>query len=177
MPRDRKPDRKIELASGPARGSAVFSPCRRYRYLLSRVWNDSLPTAVFIGLNPSTADASRDDPTLRRCIGFSQAWGFGGLIMLNLFAFRATAPAAMKRRRDPVGPDNDSWLKQTASRHATVIACWGVHGRHKNRSAFVSSILPPCHCLAINADGEPAHPLYLRASLQPRPFTPQYTVS
>jgi hypothetical protein len=152
------------------KASAVFSPCGRYRYVLRRTWDDSLPAAVFIGLNPSTADALRDDPTIRRCSAFANAWGWGGLIMLNLFAFRATTPAVMKRRRDPVGPDNDRWIKRMIRQHQSVIACWGNHGEHAGRDKQVARLITDCRCLAITARGQPAHPLYLRGNLRPAPF-------
>ena len=89
---------------------AVFSPCRTYRYALSRVWAADKPYALFIGLNPSTADETLDDPTIRRCIDFAKRWGYGGLVMANLFAYRATNPSEMKAATDPVGVANDEWL-------------------------------------------------------------------
>lgn len=143
--------------------SAEFSPCRRYRYLLSRKWGDGLRVA-FIGLNPSTADETQDDPTIRRCIGFAKAWGYGGLWMLNLFAFRATLPKDMKAAIDPVGPENDEFIYRVAKRSALVVAAWGVHGRYRNRSVEVAGVLGmagPVHCLGVTQDGSPKHPLYL----------------
>ena len=113
-------------------GSATFSECRRYRYSLSRVWEWSDFQAVFVGLNPSTADESNDDPTIRRCIGFAKDWGFGGILMLNLFAFRATKPEDMKLADDPVGPDNDKTLRHWLDQYQGL-ACWGNHGSHLNR--------------------------------------------
>src|SRR5882724_4976365 len=92
---------------------AVLSDCERYRYALWRRWAER-PAVLFVGLNPSTADALQDDPTIRRCIRFAKAWGYGALYMGNLFAFRATDPRAMKAEADAVGPDNDGWLRQLA---------------------------------------------------------------
>ena len=101
---------------------AFLSKDGLYRYALWRVWDDSVPQAMFIGLNPSTAEESNDDKTLRRCISFSKAWGYGGVCMANLFAFRATDPDDMKLARDPVGPENDSWIIQLASEADIVVA-------------------------------------------------------
>ena len=95
--------------------SAAFSPCRRYRYCLSRVWNPKLPSVMFVGLNPSTADEQEDDPTVRRCIGFARNWNFGGLILVNLFAYRSTDPADLLRVDDPVGPGNDKHILASAA--------------------------------------------------------------
>jgi hypothetical protein len=98
--------------------SAVFSTCRRYRYVLRRIWDRSTPPAMFVGLNPSTADEVKDDPTVRRCIGYAKRWGFGGLIMTNIFAFRSTDPNALVELDDPVGPRNDAWLRRLQRRPA-----------------------------------------------------------
>jgi hypothetical protein len=147
--------------------SAAFSPCRTYRYALWREWNDG-PTVTFIGLNPSTADETKDDPTIRRCVGFAKSWGFGGLIMANLFALRATDPTEMLRHPEPVGPDNDAWLRGLAGRSGKVIAAWGVHGTHRKRDKAVLQMLgDKLHALALTKAGLPKHPLYLRADLTP----------
>lgn len=149
---------------------ATFSPCGLYRYSLWRKW-ESGPMCVFIGLNPSTADATLDDPTIRRCLGFSKAWGFSGLLMLNLFAYRATDPADMKAAKDPIGPDNDQALHFAHSNTTTVIAAWGTHGTFKGRDQQVRAMLPRLHYLRLTKDGHPAHPLYLPASLRPLEWT------
>lgn len=145
---------------------AIISPCERYRYALWRKWGMG-GTCMFIGLNPSTADARLDDPTIRRCIGFARSWGYGGLIMTNLFAWRATDPRDMMDAEDPVGPDNDITLR-TAYRNATItIAAWGVHGTYGGRCNTVRSMLPRLHYLRMTKSGHPSHPLYLPACLQP----------
>lgn len=149
---------------------AAFSDCRRYRYALWRSWDEALPRVMFIGLNPSTADENKDDPTLRRCMGFARAWGYGSVGNGNLFAYRATDPKAMLAAPDPVGPDNDRWLRRLAEEADLVVAAWGNHGIHLGRSAAVSELLPKLHCLAVNRSGEPAHPLYQPAHRQPKPF-------
>ena len=87
--------------------NAIFSDCRKYRYVLSRTWNDKKKTILFIGLNPSTADEKIDDPTIRRCINYAQNWGYGSLLMVNLFAYRATIPTELKNVKNPIGNDND----------------------------------------------------------------------
>jgi len=91
---------------------AKFSTCRKYRYALWRIWDDSKPYAMIVGLNPSTADETKNDPTISRCINFSKDWGYGGLCMANLFAFRATKPSVLMSSNDPVGSANDDWLKK-----------------------------------------------------------------
>jgi hypothetical protein len=151
--------------------SAQFSPCRTYRYSLWRAWPDLLSPAkgyaMFIGLNPSTADETADDPTIRRCIGFARAWGYEGLCMTNLFAFRATDPADMLAHPEPVGNDNDHYLVRLAQGAALVVAAWGAHGRHRGRDAQVVRLLPALHCLRLTRGGSPAHPLYLPKALLP----------
>jgi hypothetical protein len=151
----------------------MFSPCRRFRYTLVREWDATLPKVAFIGLNPSTADETQDDPTIRRCIGFAKTWGKGGLLMLNLYAFRATKPADMwkaeKRAVDIIG-GRSNWteaLLRYAAEHGCdlVIAAWGNHG--KGRGDAVASKWPGLKCLGRNGDGSPKHPLYLKADLQP----------
>ncbi len=122
---------------------------------------------MFVGLNPSTADEMQDDPTIRRCIAFAMAWGYSGLCMTNLFAFRATDPTDMLRATDPIGPQNDQVLRERAGRAGVVVAAWGVHGTHKNRAWAVRMMLPQLHCLRLTKDGHPGHPLYLPKTLVP----------
>lgn len=147
--------------------SAEFSECHRYRYSLHRVWSPKQSRVLIIGLNPSTADHEHDDPTIRRCIKFAQNWGHGGLCMANLFAYRSTNPAVLKSVDDPVGPDNDEWLKRLADECALVVAAWGNEGAYLDRSTEVREMLGPLSVLKINRSGEPAHPLYLKSDLQP----------
>lgn len=140
---------------------ATFSSCDKYRYELWRTWDTSGPAAMFIGLNPSSANASQDDPTIRRCIDFAQRFKFGGLIVCNLFAYCATHPLDLLASEDPVGRENDAYLIKNAQVAAVVIAAWGNRGSYLNRSAAVSALMPRLYCLKVNVSGEPAHPLYL----------------
>jgi hypothetical protein len=154
-------------ASEAMERSATLSACRTYRYALWRRWGRG-DYAMFIGLNPSTADETNDDPTIRRCIGFARAWGYGALCMANLFAYRATDPADMKQAAEPVGWENDQVLRQLADQAGVVVAAWGTHGTYKGRDQSVRLLVPGLHYLRLTINGHPAHPLYLPASLQPQ---------
>mgnify|MGYP000036960742 FL=1 len=149
---------------------AKFSSCRTYRYTLWRVWDDSKPYAMFIGLNPSTADETDDDPTIRRCVGFAKNLGYGGLCMANLFAYRATDPSVMMSARDPVGPENDEWLGRLSSNAGIIIAAWGNNGKFLGRSKAVLCFIKNVQCLKVNNSGEPSHPLYIPADTIPIPY-------
>ena len=152
---------------------ARFSRCRKWRYLLWRKWGEG-PVANFLMLNPSTADELRLDPSCTRARLYAERWGFGALVVTNLFGWRATDPADMKAARDPVGLGNDRAILAAAKGAALVICAWGNHGVHLDRSRFVLEYLRKArvdlHTLRVNGNGEPAHPLYLPASLQPLPF-------
>ena len=126
---------------------------------------------MFVGLNPSTADENTDDPTLTRCINFAKSWGFGGVCMANLFAFRATQPQDMKSAKNPIGPKNDQWLQKLASEAGLVVAAWGNDGSYLNRSGKIRALLPNMYYLKLNKSGEPAHPLYQKADLEPVQWT------
>lgn len=147
----------------------VLSACRTYRYVLWREWDARNPAfAMFVGLNPSTADEVEDDPTIRRCVDFARRWGYGSLCMANLFAFRATAPKVMKAHSSPVGADNDRWLAAIAAEAGVVVAAWGVHGVFNRRDQAVKQLLAGrLSYLALTKDGHPRHPLYLRQTLVP----------
>ena len=151
--------------------SADFSEDRVYRYALWRRWDeDSADYAMFIGLNPSTADEAEDDPTIRRCIQFAKDWGYSGLCVTNLFAFRATDPKVMKQVVEPVGDKNDQWLSECGLHAKVVVAAWGSHGVHRNRDAVVKRLIPELHYLRLTKEGHPGHPLYLPKILTPIPF-------
>ena len=144
---------------------AVLDPSRTYRYLLEWRWGAAAPM-VFVMLNPSTADAMRNDPTIRRCAGFARRERCGGLVVANLFALRATRRAALARHPDPVGPDNDHALCAAVARGAPVIAAWGTLGTLHGRDRAVTALLAPLrlHCLGLTSMGHPRHPLYTPAA-------------
>lgn len=159
--------------------NAHFSPCRRYRYWLLRVWDETKPIIAFIGLNPSTADETADDPTIRRCMVYAKDWGYGGLLMLNMYGFRSTDPNKMWQHHagggDIIGgPGNYvTALRQYCESFAAqrVIAAWG-NDRLQRRRLF-ETIDWKLDCLKKNQDGSPGHPLYLRAALTPQPWNYQ----
>ena len=157
---------------GPSRAGAVVSPCGRYRYALWRRWGEGGRDLLVVGLNPSRADAHRDDPTVRRCLGYARAWGCSGLRLANLFAWRSTDPDELRRVPDPLGPDADLWLVRLAAGAGLVLAAWGNGGRLGGRSLVARRLLPPLQVLRLTRLGEPAHPLYLPASLRPLPWIP-----
>jgi hypothetical protein len=150
-----------------ARRPATFSPCRKYRYTLWREWSDFFagePYLMVIGLNPSTADETTDDPTIRKCVGFAKRWGFGALCMTNLFAWRDTKPENMLRAEQPIGPLNDFYLFELAKNAGLILAAWGKHGSHLGRASYVRSVFHEAgfqlQALRLNNDGSPMHPLY-----------------
>lgn len=160
---------------------ARLSDCGTYRYTLGRRWTQDLSAgaAVFVMLNPSTADAEVDDPTIRRCIGFAKALGCGGLHVVNLYAFRATKPADLWKAADPIGPDNDEVLRETfkaAGREARpVIAAWGANAAPL-RAQFVTTIARAAGAsltaLGVTKGGQPRHPLYVPATARPTSYPP-----
>lgn len=145
---------------------ALISDCGTYRYWLTREWAADQRSACFIGLNPSTADAVVDDPTIRRCINFAKSWGCGSLRMVNLFAFRATNPKELLAALDPVG-SNDEHLLFALQQCSPVVAAWGVNGTLKNRDDEVIQMIRGlrygAQCLGVTKGGHPRHPLYVRA--------------
>lgn len=151
------------------RRSAVFSPCRTWRYQLWRHWDESKPYVNFICLNPSDADEEDDDMTSIRVVDYSQQWGFGSSVITNLFAFATPKPKMMKQAADPVGPDNDRWLRETARGAGLVVAAWGAHGTFLCRDQAVLRLVNrPLHYLTLTSAGHPHHPLRL-----PKELTPQ----
>jgi len=152
------------------KATAIFSPDRKFRYFLTRTWDANAPLVAFICLNPSTADEFHDDPTVRRCLAYARDWGYGGLLVANLFALRTTDPRGLRKVHDPVGPDNDTWIKRAAARSDLCIAAWGNGGRLHGRGRIVRNMLPHLHCLGVNHSGEPAHPLYLPRGRRPFPL-------
>jgi len=141
-------------------------PNQEYRYTLWRRWGDGR-VVQFIGLNPSTADETVDDPTIRRCVTYAKQWGFDALCMTNLFAFRATEPKNMKAAADPVGPENNKWLVNVSINSGLIVASWGTHGVFMERDQRVHRLILNMKCLKLTKDGHPSHPLYLKKDLVP----------
>jgi len=160
---------QIDSVIGSSSG-AVLSDCESYRYLLWRRWNDSFPIISWIMLNPSTADASIDDPTIRRVINFSKRWGFGSCYIANLFALRATDPRELLKHSDPIGPECNKHIVEAVRISSKLICGWGVHGSLQGRDSDVLSILEcgavPYH-LGLTKGGYPRHPLYLASDTEP----------
>lgn len=163
------------IVRGDVAAGASFSKCERYRYTLWRTWVEDKARALFIMLNPSTADESKLDNTVTRCKGYAEAWGYGGLVVCNIFAYRATKPEDMKAQDDPVGKGNDAIIL-SAARSITedggvVICAWSQHGKMMQRAQSVRTMLfnasIKMHYLRMGAGGMPHHPLYLPKDLTP----------
>lgn len=152
--------------------SGSFSECRTYRYDLTRTWDDTLQHVLWIMLNPSTADIERDDRTLRRVQSYSEAWGYGGVVVCNLFALRSTDPTVLKRHPDPVGPDNDGFIREwvESTRVGLIVAAWGTHGALHNRALLIDRELVDHEvwCVGTTASGQPRHPCRLGDAERPR---------
>jgi hypothetical protein len=154
---------------------ASVSACGKYRWTLSREWDPQKQWVGWVMLNPSTADAAQDDPTIRRCIGFARAWGFGGLAVRNLFALRATDPAVLIGHPDPVGAGNVPRILDLIEVCPLIVVAWGALAKPFHAHAqFVLSELTKRGakpmCLALTADGWPRHPLYVRKDVVPFPY-------
>jgi hypothetical protein len=154
--------------------TAVISPCGLYRYRLTRQWIEFGHTLAFVMLNPSTADANIDDPTIRRCIGFARREGYGGIEVANLYAFRATSPTDLWKSTDPCGPENEHHLMDVARKSfwfgSPIVCAWGSHGGHNNRLIHLMQKQgAELVCLGRTKDGKPRHPLYVRGD---QPFEP-----
>ena len=170
----------LSLSPGPEpvlQRDAILSPCGRYRYSLTRSWGEG-SRVLFVMLNPSTADAAVDDPTIRRCIGFARSWGHGSLEVVNLWAFRATEPselrAALKRGEDAIGPFNDHFIARAAERAQLIVAAWGAHiagAKMQTRATVVRAALgASVSCLGWSSGNQPRHPLMLAAATALEPF-------
>ena len=171
----------MDPMAGPgcsAGDTAALSPCGRYRWWLQRVWEPDRPRLVFLGLNPSHADAHRDDPTLRRIVGFARSWGFGAVEVLNLFARVSASPGLLRRCSDPVGPENDAWLARrmapAGGPPGVVWLGWGNHGVWRCRDQQVLAALAaasvPMAAIALTKAGHPRHPLYAPGGAQLQPL-------
>ncbi|MBD2499960.1 DUF1643 domain-containing protein [Anabaena azotica] len=152
---------------------------RKYRYLLRRKWNVDLPQVTFVMLNPSKANEKDEDPTLRRCIGYADYWGYGSLEVVNLFAYIATNPRDLRQADDPVGSENNSYIQLAAKRASRIILAWGANEyleKNREREKEVISLIygqQPLYCLKLTKYGYPHHPLRLSKDIQPIIF-PNY---
>ncbi|NJR67084.1 MAG: DUF1643 domain-containing protein [Leptolyngbyaceae cyanobacterium CRU_2_3] len=156
--------------------SAILDRLGTYRYALYRQWDSSTARIAFIMLNPSTADGITNDPTIRRCICFAQAWGYGSLAVVNLFALRATHPQELRQSADPIGGECDRHILKAASSADCTVIAWGNWGKLQGRDQAVLKLLngvTPVHCLGINQSGQPRHPLYLKSSTPLVRFNPE----
>lgn len=147
---------------------------RQYRYMLKRQWGERNDNFInFVLLNPSTANETIDDPTIKACIKFAQNLGYDGFYVTNLFAFRTRSPQILKKSRNPIGERNDEFIKKYAYKSKLVVIAWGNHGNFMNRDNEVSKILSKIknpHCLAITKSGSPKHPLYIKRDTKPFKF-------
>ena len=158
---------------GDAPSVAIYSPCERYRYALTREWGHG-GRVLFVMLNPSTATEAQNDPTVERCERRARALGYGAFRVCNIFAYRATDPRDMRAAEDPVGPDNDAALAGGAAWADAVVCAWGTHGAHLARGPAVEALLratgrPLAH-LGLTKDGHPRHPLYVGYATAPIPW-------
>lgn len=159
---------KCDLFGNEYESTAVLSPDQKYRYQLARRWGKVGKTVAFICLNPSTADADTDDPTVRRCIGYTKDWGGTQLLVGNLFGYRATDPRQLLKAEDPVGLENDMWLTEIITNSDIAIAAWGVLGSLRRRdAAILEKYSKKLYALRLTKNGSPSHPLYLSAELKP----------
>lgn len=156
---------------GDAASVAVYSDCEKYRYTLTRVWDDAGAKALFVMLNPSTATEVQNDPTVERCERRARALGFGAFRVTNIFAWRDTDPQKMRKAADPVGPENDAAIRDGSFWADQVICAWGTHGAHLDRGPAVEELLRrtnrPLYHLGLSQAGHPKHPLYIAYSQQP----------
>lgn len=156
---------------------AILSPGSQYRYSLWRIWNKNLPLLGAVLLNPSTADAEKDDPTIQRMCYRARQLGYGGLMVVNLFALRSSDPQQIYHCDDPIGPENDVYIVQEMKRCGLVICGWGRDGNYRNRGIYVAELLRAegivPYALNVNGDGTPSHPLYLAYEIRPQVYNPE----
>lgn len=160
---------------GDADSLAVYSPCEKYRYTLTRIWDATGSRALFVMLNPSTATELKNDPTVERCERRARVLGHGAFRVCNIFAWRDTDPRALRRAQEPVGAQNDEALRE-ACRWADIAICaWGTHGAYLGRGPAVERLMRatgvPLHHLGLTKDGHPKHPLYIPYTAQPQPWS------
>lgn len=157
------------LPAGPER--AVLSPCGLFRYALRRELGILAPerrgSVLWVMLNPSTADASQDDPTIRRCLRFSRDWGYGSMAVANLYAFRSPKPWALRYAPDHDEAENDAWIKRLSAEAGIVVAAWGANAERARARTVLELLARPVDCLGLTRNGHPRHPLYIPAATCP----------
>ena len=158
-------------------GDAHISDDGRYRYRLDRRWHEGgQGTVAFVMLNPSTADAAKDDSTITRCIQYARGWGYESLLVLNLFAYRTTYPKELWLQEDPVGPQNEEAFRTALPGCRLVVCAWGDHGKRFNQGAtalrWIRQAGHQPMALRVTQERQPAHPLYSRKELRPIPYSP-----
>jgi hypothetical protein len=146
---------------------ASLSRDQKYRYSLTRIWDEQKECVLFIGLNPSIADAIGNDPTIRRLIGFAQRWGFGGIYVCNLFAYRTPDPRALFKVIDPVGRYNNRYIRKMKKMSSITVLMYGNHGKHLNRHKEILKRIEKPYCVKMSKGGMPMHPLYLKYTEAP----------
>ena len=163
-----------ETGAASMQMSAQFDSSGRYRFSLHRLWRETGEIATIIMLNPSTADHLRNDPTIARCIQLARFWGFAGINVVNLFAYRTSSPAHLRQIRRPVGKDNDSHIRKNAESSGTIILGWGNHGAWRSRDREVVELLQGHEllCIGTTKSGQPRHPLYAPGTIKLRKFIP-----
>ena len=145
--------------------TALLSADNIYRYQLSRIWDEEKPKILFIMLNPSTADEFVEDPTIRRVVNYAKDWGYGGVYVGNLYAFRSTDPKGLKCIADPIGPENINHIQTLISLVDKVIYAWG---NEQKEPDWLKKIVETPYCIEISKKGIPKHPLYLKKCLIPQ---------
>lgn len=144
---------------------AIFSDCHKYRFVLWRVWDNSLPKLMFIGLNPSTANEIKPDATITRLIGLVKHFRYGGFYMLNLFTFISAHPLDLLTCENPTFQANE-FLNLYAEKSEKIVFAWGNFKQAKERSKEVINMFPGAYCLIKNMDGSPRHPLYIKSDVE-----------
>lgn len=143
---------------------AIFDSGEVYRYALWRTWDTNKPSMMFLLLNPSTATAEIMDPTMTRCMGFAMRWGYGKMVVANIFALRSTDPKMLYLHSDPIGPDNNKHIVEMVQKANRVVVGWGNHGTFKSRGKAVLKLISPhtdIYCFGLTEKKQPRHPLYL----------------
>jgi hypothetical protein len=144
---------------------AIISQDEKYRYQLSRIWDEEKPKILFLMLNPSIADADVDDPTIRRVVNFAKSWGYGGVFVGNLYAFRSTDPKGLRHTDNPIGEDNTQHIQSLLGLVEKVIYAWG---NNQREPVWLYDLVDSPYCIDVSKKGIPKHPLYLKSELQPK---------